>query len=98
MRSTNLVRSEKAGFQEDFSFNLDLSLDLYLPLVGPRIAGGHDHIEKILWRRARCEDLPVGAVIGNAVAALGDANDRSTFFDNLGCSRHSFHSLIQVLV
>src|SRR5206468_5200546 len=97
-RSTHLVRSEIAGFQQDVSFELNLSLDLYLPLIWSRIAGSRDHREKLLWRGARRQDLPVGAVIGNSVAAFGGANDCSALSDNLRRGGHSFHRLIQVLV
>ena len=44
--SPELIVGEPAGFDQYAGLQLDQCLDLYLPLIGPGVAGSHDHFEK----------------------------------------------------
>jgi hypothetical protein len=56
---------------------LDVGLDLDLPLVGRDVVGLRDLAQEAARRRARLEQPAVGPVAGEAVAALGGADDQA---------------------
>jgi hypothetical protein len=45
-----LLRRKTISLHQHASFNLDLGLDLNLPLVGAGETGRHDHVEKFAGR------------------------------------------------
>ena len=77
---------------------LDVGLDLDLPLVGRHVVGLGDLAQEVARGRARLQQLPVGAVAGEAVAALGGAHDQPARLDDLGRRGHALDRLVEVLV
>jgi hypothetical protein len=54
---------------------LDLGLDLDLPLIGDGLAAPLNVGQQGLWGVGRGQDLAEGAVVGETVPALRDADD-----------------------
>ena len=77
---------------------MDLRLNLDLPLIRLPIVGRGDLVEHFLGRTTRGQDLFVGAVVGDAVAALCGADDRSSRFYNFRCGGHALDRLVEVLI
>src|SRR5688572_29547825 len=73
----DLGTPEPGRLDQDLCLELDLSLNLHLPLIRHRIAGGVDHVEQSRRRRLRGEYGAVAAVIGKAIATFRGADDRA---------------------
>ena len=73
-------------------------LHLHLPLVGHRVRPSLDRAQQRLGRRLRRQHLAVGPVVGEAVAALGGADERAARAHHGGAGGQALHALVEVLV
>ena len=97
--AAQLVVREEAGVHDDAGLRLDLRPGSGSATGRRRFPGARQS------RRAapvgdgsRGQLAAVRAVVGEAVAALGGADDRAARLDDLGRSRHALHRLVEVLV
>src|SRR4051812_38653575 len=98
MCSLNLRCSKAIRFHHDASLQLYLSLDLHLPLVRFGVSGSDDHVEKLPWTSAGGENLAVGSVIWNSIAAFSGTNHRSSVLNDFGGRGNALHGLIEILI
>jgi hypothetical protein len=83
MRRAQLLVNQVIGVHDHARVVLDVGLDLELPLVGRHHVDGLDRAQERARRRVGGEQLAVGAVAREAVAALRRAHDHATRLDHL---------------
>ena len=82
----------------DAGFVLNLSLDLRLPLVLQTRPGLADAFEQFLGAIGLAQQLPVQAMFGDAIPALGRDDDCTTWTDDLRGGAHAFDRLVEVQI
>ena len=98
VRGPDLGVGQAVAPDKDLRLRLDPGLDLDLPLVGDRHRRGGDPLQQVGGRPALVQELPVRAVVRQAVPALRRADDRAARPHDLGGGRHALHGLVEVLV
>ena len=94
----NLVVRNKAILNEHSRLHQNLRLHLHLPGVGACEPGSVNHLQQRSRGRTRGQQLAILAVSRQAIAAFGCANNCSPRPDDLGRRRHTFDSLIEILI
>ena len=97
-RPANLLIRQIVGTHVDIGFDLDLRLDLRLPLILLEEAGRHHGLQQMLRAVRLPQQLGVQPVLGDAVPAVGRYDDGASLAHHLRCRAHPLHRLVEVQV